>query len=172
MPFPVYPAEAVFKNGDFETGFQEVFSSIADAVFSSYAYHVNRFCAKQLQHFSQTLASSIAALESRILLLCGIAPFIECKLFLNERLQVVVDLAFAGAGYAVRGPWAALFDKGTMVGGMVVADEESGYAGFPLQQGLCGGDRLQRMFACQGSSREEAINLVDYNYSFFHIQSL
>jgi hypothetical protein len=28
------------------------------------------------------------------------------------------------------------------------------------------------MFACQGSSREEAVNLVDYNYSFFHIQSL
>lgn len=172
MPFPVYPAEAVFENRDFETGLQKVFGRVADAIFGCDTYHVNRLCAKKLQHLRQALASSVAAFESGILLLCGIAPFIECKLFLNERLQVVVDLAFAGAGYAVRGPWAALFDKGTMVGGMVVADEESGYAGFPLQQGLCGGDRLQRMFACQGSSREEAINLVDYNYSFFHIQSL
>lgn len=130
MPFLVDPAEAVFENGDFETGFEKVFRCVTDTILGSDAYNVNHLRTKQLQHFPEALAGGIATFEPGILLLGGIASFIEGKLFGNERLQVVVDLPATRSGHAVRGPGASLLNERAMVCGMVVTDKKNGYSAF------------------------------------------
>ena len=143
MPLGVNPAEAVFEDGDFETGLKKVFSRVADTVFGCNTHNINYLCTKQLQHFRQTLAGGIAAFESGILLHRRIASFKEREFFLHEGLEVVVDLAAAGAGHAMRGPGAALLHERGVVCGMMVADEKDRHLPFvALYQGFGGGNRF------------------------------
>ena len=46
MPFGIHPAKAVFENRDFETGLQQIFGRIADAIFRGYPHHINHLRAK------------------------------------------------------------------------------------------------------------------------------
>lgn len=169
MPFLVDPAKAVLENGDFETGFQEVFSRVADTIFGCDTYHVNHLCTKKLQHLRQALAGGVAAFESGILLNRRIASFIESKLFGNERLQVVVDLAATRSGHAVRGPGASLLNERAMVCGMVVTDKKNGYSAFvAFKKGLCGCYGFQGMPAGKGSAGKKIVKFINDNDCFFH----
>ena len=87
-----------------------------------------------MQHFRKALPGGIAPFETGVLLHRRVASLKECKFLLHERQQVVVDLPFSGAGNAVRGPWAALFREGAVVGGMMVTYEEGWDARFLLQK--------------------------------------
>ena len=180
MPFLIYPAEAVLKNSDLETSLQEIFGGVSYTVFSGNAHQINQLCSKQLQNLAEALASIIATFESGILLLRRVASFIESKIFLNKRKKVLMDFAAAGAGHTVRGPGAALLHKGTVVGGVMVADEEDG-EGFPIRpgmtfgvgvtfkQGLCGGHAFFGMPAGKTSAGYEIVYFIYNDYSFFHI---
>ena len=169
MPLGVDPAEAVLENGDFETGFQEVFSRVADTIFGCDTYHVNHLCTKKLQHLRQALAGGVAAFESGILLNRRIASFIESKLFGHERLQVVVDLAATRSGHAVRGPGAALLNERAMVCGMVITDKKNGYSAFvAFKKGLCGSYGFQGMPAGKGSAGKKIVKFINDNDCFFH----
>ena len=83
-----------------------------------------------------------------------------------------MDFGLVGAGHAVGRPGAALRCERAMVCGMMVADEEYRHAGILLDKSLGGLYSLFGMNTGEGSSGEETVNLVDYNYCFFHIQSL
>ena len=168
MPFGIYPAKAVFKNRNLETGLQQVFGRVTDAIFRGDPHYINHLCAKQLQHFGKALPGGISALESRILLHRRVASLIKCKFLLHERQQIVVDLPFSGAGNAVRGPWAALFREGAVVGGMMVTYEEGWDARFLLQKGLGGRYRLEGMLAGKRASGQESI----YSWMAFSKSSL
>ena len=68
MPFGIHPAKAVFENRDFETGLQQVFGGVADAILGGNSNHINYFCAKQLKHFRKALPGGIAPFETGVLL--------------------------------------------------------------------------------------------------------
>ena len=150
MPFLIYPAEAILKNCHLETRLKQVFRGVADAIFRGYPRQVNYLCSKQLQNFVQALPRTVAAVESGILLLRGVASFIEGQLLLHEWKKILVDLASAGAGHAVRGPGAALLHEGAVVGGVMVADEKDG-EGFPIRSGMTVWEDSPGMTVWEGS---------------------
>jgi len=172
VAFGVDPAEAIFDDGDLETGLEKVFGGVADAVFGGDAGNIYHFGPEQVQHIGKALARFVAALETGILFLRRITALIECKFFVHERKKVVVDCATAGACNAVRRPGAALLYEGAMVCGMMVADEEHGKPGLLFDKCLGVGHGLFGVAAGKGSTGNEIVDFVDDDYCFFHDQSL
>ena len=83
-----------------------------------------------------------------------------------------MDLGSSGSGHAVGRPGAALRHEGAVVGRMMVADEKHGEPGLLFDEcfGVC--HSLVGMGAGKGSTGNEIIDFVYYDYCFFHIQSL
>ena len=111
---------------DPEAGLEKIFACVADTVFGSYSANIHISGVEQFQNLSKRLPCIVYSFETGILLDISVAALVEYQLVHCIRLQGLVDISSAGAGYAMRRPDSSLFLERRMVCRMMVTDEEYG----------------------------------------------
>ena len=108
MPFVIYVCDAVLEKMNLEPCLEQVFACVADAIFCSYSAYIHICRVEKFEDFAERLPSVVDTFKSRVLFDSLVAAFVECKLLDGVWQEILVDIAAAGAGNAVRRPDASL----------------------------------------------------------------
>ena len=94
-----------------ESGLQQVFTCIANAIFRCDSADIDVSRVQQLKNLSKGLAGCIHSVKPRILLHLLVASFVECQFFGGIRKEVLMDFTSVSSRYTMRRPDAAVGDK-------------------------------------------------------------
>lgn len=108
MTFRIHICYAVGQEMNLESGFEQIFTGIADAIFRSYAADIYIRGVKKFENLSEGLVCMVYSFEAGILFHSLVTALVEGEFLSCIRQEVFMDFASTCACDAMRRPYSSL----------------------------------------------------------------